>query len=365
METRSLFLTILILLVPVYQSCTRVAEKQSDTSFSQGNYLDWSDLAPPDTGKVWIQPAKDKPALPIWGHSHGIAVGISPVPGPRGLLKIFTPYLGLEQFSVINYMAVEPIASGESGRGLSELEFSALDNQTGKRFWSSNDSIIRTPGNEFYPVQGTVNEDNGLQVLTVFIFVEEFKNGAKVYLRLRFFEDRPHEFEITTYTCPESKPLDFCIVTATMGNRTRLRTLYLDNHQISSVNIWPDYNDSHFSPHASFPLKEMVRDRYGRAYFVAAPNEMDLQAAEYHPNTAGHWKYEGVFATQYWICEKPSPELMGQVNGRYVYWASTTPIPGGVSFENFELKEPFRNGIRFVYGVTPLAPEKFIEGLSK
>jgi hypothetical protein len=53
------------------------------------------------------------------------------------------------------------------------------------------------------------------------------------------------------------------------------------------------------------------------------------------------------------------------VNGRYSYWASSSPIPGGISFENFELKSPFKNGERFIFGVTPLPARQFIEQLDK
>ncbi len=67
----------------------------------------------------WIQPAGDKPALPVWGHAKGISVGISSIQGPGGLFKIFTPYLGLGTLSVINYIAVEPIPAGSTRRGFS------------------------------------------------------------------------------------------------------------------------------------------------------------------------------------------------------------------------------------------------------
>ena len=35
-------------------------------------------------------------------------------------------------------------------------------------------------------------------------------------------------------------------------------------------------------------------------------------------------------------CSNPSNELEGVVNGRYTYWASKSPIPGGIAYENFE-----------------------------
>jgi hypothetical protein len=34
-----------------------------------------------------------------------------------------------------------------------------------------------------------------------------------------------------------------------------------------------------------------------------------------------------------------------------MYWNSKSPIPGGVSFENFELVSPFRQGEEFVFSV--------------
>ena len=56
-------------------------------------------------------------------------------------------------------------------------------------------------------------------------------------------------------------------------------------------------------------------------------------------------------AVQYWRCESPQEDLYVRVNGRTKYWASRSPIPGGVSFENFEMVAPFRNGQQFWFGV--------------
>ena len=43
-----------------------------------------------NSGK-WVRPLNDGNSEPMWGHRHGIRVGIAPTPGPRGLLRIFTP----------------------------------------------------------------------------------------------------------------------------------------------------------------------------------------------------------------------------------------------------------------------------------
>lgn len=42
------------------------------------------------------------------------------------------------------------------------------------------------------------------------------------------------------------------------------------------------------------------------------------------------------------------------MNGRHCYWMSTSAIPGGTSYENFELSEPFADGRQIFFSVTPL-----------
>ena len=42
------------------------------------------------------------------------------------------------------------------------------------------------------------------------------------------------------------------------------------------------------------------------------------------------------------------------VNGRWAYWASKSPMPGGVAYENFEVLEPFRDGQEFIYWAEPI-----------
>ena len=83
------------------------------------------------------------------------------------------------------------------------------------------------------------------------------------------------------------------------------------------------------------------------------PDEPDPTAASYAPLTRKHWHYFGDVATQYWRCASPDERLEVLVNGRFTYWASRSPIPGGVSFENFEMVAPFRQGGEFVFGVEP------------
>jgi hypothetical protein len=320
----------------------------------------WKELTPPEVNGNWVQPTQEKPAQPVWGHVNGIQVGLAPMPGPRGLLRIYTPYLGQPEGKMINFVALEPIPAGEEYRGLSELEMSELDGVRGKRFWSSDDSLQTNPLSEEFPARGVIRKINGVETLTVFIFSEPFKNGAKVYIRLRFFENRPYEIELSTYACRDSRKLKNFILTATMGNYARLRTVYLEGSTKSSVNLWPGYKETDFAPHIAYPLKKMIRNKNGYAYFIAAPNEKNPWEATYSPDTNQHWKYQGAIATQYWYSPKPDLSLEGLVNGRFAYWASKSPIPGGIAFENFELKEKFRNGATFIFGVCPGSPEDLI-----
>jgi hypothetical protein len=69
--------------------------------------------------------------------------------------------------------------------------------------------------------------------------------------------------------------------------------------------------------------------------------------------------------TQYW--KKPRgtfrEDLHVAVNARATYWQTMQPIPGGVAFENFEMRERFYEGQEFVFGIMARIPEEF--GLRK
>ena len=46
------------------------------------------------------------------------------------------------------------------------------------------------------------------------------------------------------------------------------------------------------------------------------------------------------------------------VNGRYTYWRSARLLPGGIAFENFELRERFYDGQKSVFGITRRTPQE-------
>ena len=308
---------------------------------------------------TWIQPCKENQYKLCWGFKDGIRIGLIP-DHIRGLVTVHTTYEGQDPDVVLNFFAIEPIPKGEQRRGFSELEESDLDNKRGKRIWSSNDDQALIPRDEKQAASGVIDMENGVETLTLFLFVEPFRNGAKVYLKIKFYADNPSEVEVTTFSQPGSTDLENCIVTATMGNYARLRKLYLQDGVICSLQIWPNYQEHAFANHEYLSKDRMITSKKGYPYLFAAPDEKNPQDVQYVEGTAEHWKYKGSPLTQYWFCKDPDHSLQGIVNGRFVYWASHHIIPGGISFENFEMKKQYHQGDRFVFGVSPLPPEKLI-----
>jgi hypothetical protein len=348
----NILLTILFSMAGIY------CYGQTDLNIDPGR------LAAPEKNGMWVQPARNTKAQPVWGFADGIRIGIAPLGGPRGLIRIYTPYLGHDEFVVTNFIALEPIDKIKSIRGLSELEWSKLDNVRGKRFWSGDIPEAPSFPDKYYPAHGVVANENGVETLTVYFFCETFDNGADVYVRVKFTAGKPYEFEITGYATEASNELSHFVLTATMGNKARLRILHLAHGKTKEAGqLWPTYQEANFTAYNRTPLSEMIKDKNGGVWFIASPDEEDPVKAVYAKDTHTHWKYTGKKATQYWYCPNPGNELEGIVNGRYTYWASQSPIPGGVAYENFELIEPFRAGQRYVFGITPLSPEAFISSI--
>jgi hypothetical protein len=313
----------------------------------------------PDTGiepvveDGWLRPAASGAAEPRWGHPDGMQLGLHPLSGPRGLLRVYTPYLGHDRHRLLNFIAVEPIPRGATERGYSELEHSTLDDRPGKRFWSADALDDLAPRDPVAPARGVAGEEDGVPTLSVFVISETFANGARVAVRLRFRADRPHEVALAAVALPESVELDACVLTATMGNYARLRRLRLASRTVTPGELWPDFAGDHFAEHAAFGLDELPRGADGAVELSATTDEAAPETAVYDADVAEHWKYTGARAIQTWIAEDPSPGLRGQVNARRAYWASTAAIPGGAAFENVELVEPFRQGREFRFRVEP------------
>lgn len=302
----------------------------------------------------WVRPSGVRTAEARWGHTRGLQIGIPPTPGPRGLLRVFTPYLDHPHERLVNFIAVEPVPDGATERGFSEMEPSTLDpGMQGKRFWSSEESAGAESMSSAAPARGRIDTVEGVETLTVWIGVERFANGADVRIRVRFFADRPHEVEVAGFTNAASVPLSHLILTATMGNWARLRLLHLADRVVTPAELWPDFSGTAFTAHGRFPLADLTRD--GEAAVVSATgDEEEPWSVEYSADTAEHWRFLGRRAVQTWRVDDPHPALEAVVNARWSYWASSSPIPGGPAYENFEIVEPFRQGAAFRFSVEPL-----------
>jgi len=323
----------------------------------------WRGLADPVVEDVWIRPpAGANGAKPVWGLADGLRIGLAPLPGPRGLLRVYTPYVGQPDWRMINFIAVEPIVKGRTNRSFSELEPSSLARGTGKVMWSVDRPDDWIPRDPAHPARGVTGEENGVKTLTVFIGVEKFQSGAAVFLRLTFRADRPCEVHIAAFTQLTSAPLSYCVVTATMGNYARLRRLHLTDGVVTARDLFADgtLDTFGFTPHGRFDLGRLARRRDGAVILAATSDERDPAAADQTTVALG-WRYIGRPATQYWRCEQPHPGLMALVNARRTYWASDNPIPGGVSFENVELIAPFQSGQTWTFGVTTDPPAALLD----
>jgi hypothetical protein len=297
---------------------------------------------------------------PIWGIRGCLLWGLpphtSPSDGPRGLIRLRYPILPNGEDDLINFIAVEPIVQGR--RGFSELEWSQLDGVRGKRL-SAGDPRAPVGPVTTLPAGRLTQLDTGAECLTVDVAVERFENGAHVGLTLSQRSDAPDELELTVHQEPDSAPIEYCVLTATMGNKARARQLWLRNETVSSLDLWPIYKETGFTPHRLFPLEQLHRTTVGDILAAITTNEADPAAVDPSP-AAPHWRYAGFPVTQYW--KKPQgtwrSDLHAAVNGRYTYWLSRQPIPGGVAFENFEMRERFHESQRFVFGITHKTPHE-------
>jgi hypothetical protein len=99
-----------------------------------------------------------------------------------------------------------------------------------------------------------VGEQEQLEAL---LRIEKFENGAHVRLVLRQRSDRPDEIELTVWQEPDSTPLDYCILTSTMGNMARTRLLWLKNDVVSCLELYGDYKETGFAPQREYSLSRL------------------------------------------------------------------------------------------------------------
>jgi hypothetical protein len=272
------------------------------------------------------------------------------------LIRLFAPVLPDGEYDLVNFIAIEPVVSGR--RGFSELERSQLDGVPGRRLWAVNPQPAEETGATI-PSGELSSLGSGGEILTVHVGVERFFNGAHVNLTVIQRSSDPDAIELVVRAEPDTAPIDQCILTATMGNKARARLLWLKDEVVSSLVLYPNYRAPDFAPHRVFALERLFRNPSGEVVAAMTTDEADPAGIDPYPERP-HWRYRGVPVTQYW--KKPAgtwgKDLRAAVNGRYTYWLSRQPIPGGVAYENFEFRERFHEGQRVIFGITRRTPEE-------
>lgn len=316
---------------------------------------------------AWVRPTKAGDPL-IWGRRDGLVFGLaSPggIKGPRGLIRIGVYVPGSAAPELINFIAVEPVVAGPGRRfdrmAFSELEQSQMDaGQQGKRMWVESDDPSGAPPRgtltTFHTGQATVER------LSVPVEVERFsRNGAHVAVDLSMDSDHPGELRLTPHARPDSPQIEELTVTATMGNFERLRLLWLDGRTEDSRELFSNFVGDGFAETPDLPLPELLRTGDGAAVVFCTTDEASPT------DVPAHWVYPLPKYTQYWEVEGADiqPDLRVHVNGRRVYWASTDPLPGGVAFENFEVRQHYVDGQTFLFGLTQAEPSQAYQGAQK
>jgi hypothetical protein len=326
-----------------------------------------------DTSSQWIHPHAPGDPL-IWGRKDGILFGL-PSPGglrgPRGLIRVgvLSPTTGKPE--LLNFIAVEPVVLGPGSRSsrmaFSELEPSRLDpGEHGKRlsvdlssYEKSNPDKSNLPSGSLQTFSGERNSP-AIERLSVQIDVERFSaNNAHVHLIASIDSDNPGELRLSVFADNDSPPIEELALTATMGNFERLRRLWLHHCVVDSRELMGSYTGDAFAGPPNYPLRDMLRTPDGDAIVFATTNEDNPSSFPETPN--GHWHYPLPKLTQYWRIDanEIQPDLRVRVNGRRVYWASHDIVPGGIAYENFDVRQHYVPGQTYIFGITPTPPWQF------
>ncbi len=310
----------------------------------------------------FITPQKDSDA-PIWGVRNGIVVGIPPARigfgrngGPRGLIRVGFEENGKLYF--INFLADAPITT--DGRvGQSELDASPYDRQPGIRIFAYPSEFVNRYNywrDRELPriVHVATIKPAGIAAVMDMVFrYEKFPNGAQPYFVVAFRADRPREVAFFAYREPGSAELKRNVLSSTFGNLTRCRQAFLRDRVVDSRELWPRYRGYDFAPIQPFYLPELRRNRAGDVVFAVRPNE--------ERPWEGHSNYPHPYRmTQYWRVPRDSFDdtLGGWVNGRYMFWKTSYPVPGGISYENVGVASAFKEGQLQIFGYHLGDPEE-------
>jgi hypothetical protein len=320
---------------------------------------------------TWIRP-QDAGGPLIWGRSDGLVFGLRSaggMPGPRGLIRVGIVNQATGKPELVNFIAVEPVTLGPGPRagrmGFSELEMSQLDpGERGTRLWVSGDvrgelSSLPAGPDATIEISGAQKPPSSSrpEQLTVRIEVEPFTaNGAHVFVIARMISSRPEEVEFSVHHHPDSAAVEELTLTATMGNYERLRLLWLKDRIVDARELYAGYQGNDFVERENHPLEQMLRTGDGGAIVLCTTDEEN--PSKLPVPGAPAWTYRSVKLSQYWrvAAQHIQANLRVRVNGRRSYWASSVPVPGGLAFENFEVRQRYVPGQVFVFGLSSAAP---------
>lgn len=331
----------------------------------------------------WIRPssAYDHPQ---WGIKNGIVVGLWPTPmenpgaaatgGPRGLFRVGYNYEG--KTYQLNFIAVEPVVDGKIE--YSEISPSIVDGHWGKLMWAG-----ATPSdNQYLPYARTTGvishpdpSNRAVEELSFYVFMEKFLGGAHPYFRVSIRSDRPEEIAFEIFNHPGSAVMQRCTLTATMGNYARLRKLHLKDQVVDARELYKGFKGIDFVEKQPYPVDQLHQTQSGGILALMQTNESFDQLSDW-PQSAAYlaqrsWRYRPFFTVvQYWKKQAGDfdASLRVRVNGRAHYWAVASEneedyvaIPGGVSFENFELREEYKSGQKVIFGISRHSVEEILE----
>ncbi|HEY1861275.1 MAG TPA: hypothetical protein VGG61_13020, partial [Gemmataceae bacterium] len=229
-----------------------------------------------DSGGVWLRPARATNAEPVWGVKGGLAVGLYPTSGPRGLIRVYAPYLGQKPGRMVNFIAIEPVVNGV--RGQSELEVGLQSKQAGLEMWTG-DTLADVAAPRQPPVftPGRIESIDGTKVLPFYLATEPFRNGAKPILQVILRADHPHEVGLRVHAARDSAPMNSCVLSATMGNYGRLRRLWLSGEVVDAKKLWPTFEPDGlgFAPWRAWDRARLFK-RNADVLVAATSDEADL-----------------------------------------------------------------------------------------
>jgi hypothetical protein len=293
----------------------------------------------------FVTPSSFATPRAVWGHRHGIRLGLEPTPGAAGLIRVYAPHLGLPDLRPINYISIEPTAVGEAHRAQSELAKSQWHpGRQGLALFASDSIDTAKPNGSL--VDGIANtQENSL---SVFVHCEPFENGARIAIQIRFDANTPDRVQFTTYAARGSAPLSQCVLSATMGNYTLQREIVVNGATYRPDELWR--HDTSLDALGFLPWRTWPLSAQGKLLTISARTDT-RHPMDYAPAVPPQWRYTGPKTEQTWQVENSS-SVLAAVNARTRFWSVEAPIPGGASFENVELRRPFVDGEKAWFSIS-------------